>query len=169
MTLPENALSLEEAAARLGVAPHVILFWQKRCGGFRLLTERDGGQFVRRGDMSLLFAIQRMIVGESVGPDEVGEIIRRRSPSVIINDGDRRAARAALAGAPDGSREEDAFIDSRDPAPAGMLKPSSEQAAALRQLAAAAGALDSLRHDLAGLEKRLGDGAPDKESDKETV
>lgn len=91
--IPENALTLEEAAAHVGVAPHVILFWQARGCGFRTVDAPNGSLYIRRGDLSLLCALQRLLSLGGHSISDLSESVKRAGASSIITETDRVAAR----------------------------------------------------------------------------
>ncbi len=109
MTIPDNCISLEEAARRLQVPPHLLLFWQRRCGGFRVLIGRYGAHAIRRTDMSLLVAIHRLVKQEGITVGEVGARIEQRGASSVIVAADRQHARALAQEAQDTADGPDDF------------------------------------------------------------
>ena len=132
---PEAFRTISEAASEVGVAQHVLRFWETRFSFIRPMKRAGGRRFYRPQDILVLKGVHRLLHEEGYTIAGVQKLYREHGPT-----------RLALAGG-----GEAVSPDAAEPAP-----PGARMAAPKGLKEALASALEELLAAKAGLEKALG-------------
>ena len=133
---PEAFRTISEAASEIGVAQHVLRFWETRFSFIRPMKRAGGRRFYRPQDIQVLKGVHRLLHEEGYTIAGVQKLYREHGPG-------RLAAAAGGNGAPG--------LEASDMAPAGARGAAPE---GLR--AALTAALEDLVQAKARLEEALG-------------
>ncbi len=146
---PEAFRTISEAAAELGVAQHVLRFWETKFSFVRPMTRAGGRRFYRPTDIAVLAAIRRLLYDEGYTIKGVQKLHRDNGLTLPLRTPVPRAAlRPAL--------------------PVAALEPAAPMAsgarqrieAALASIVTAKARLDSLTDDNETASFAIAPGAP---------
>jgi DNA-binding transcriptional MerR regulator len=93
---PDAFRTISEAAAELGVAQHVLRFWETKFAFVRPMTRAGGRRFYRPRDLAILAAIRRLLHGEGYTIKGVQKLHREGGLKNLI-DGESPVAAPSLA------------------------------------------------------------------------
>lgn len=109
---PAAFRTISEAAAELGVAPHVLRFWETRFHQVKPLKRARGRRYYRPEDVALLRGIRDLLHGDGYSIRGVQKLLREGGLKARLRAApppEEPAARpdeAAASGLPDGKRAE---------------------------------------------------------------
>lgn len=137
---PEAFRTISEAAEEVGVAPHVLRFWETRFSVIRPMKRAGGRRFYRPQDVTLLRALRVLLHDQGRSIRDVQQLSRSEGVKALVSlaSAAPAAARAPVAPA--------ATLDIIPPPP--PEAPSGPDEAGRRRLAAA-------RDDLLAVKRRL--------------
>lgn len=75
---PDALRTIAEAAGEVGVAQHVLRFWESRFGFIRPIKGAGGRRFYRPNDILVLRAIRRLLHDEGYSINEVKALHKER-------------------------------------------------------------------------------------------
>lgn len=75
---PEAFRTISEAAAELGVAQHVLRFWETKFAFVRPMKRAGGRRFYRPGDIAILATVHRLLHSEGYTIKGVQKLHRER-------------------------------------------------------------------------------------------
>ena len=133
---PEAFRTISEAASEIGVAQHVLRFWETKFSFIRPMKRAGGRRFYRPHDLLVLSGVRRLLHDEGYTIAGVQKLYREHGSSRLV------AAGGGGEGAP----------GSESPSPPSRAETSSGVRAALQ------GALDELLAARARLTEALGPG-----------
>ncbi|MGI8839392.1 MAG: MerR family transcriptional regulator [Caulobacteraceae bacterium] len=99
---PEAFRTISEAAAELGVAQHVLRFWETKFPFVRPMTRAGGRRFYRPRDLTVLAAVRRLLHSEGYTIKGVQKLHREGGLKSLTGEEAVAAPPAVEAGA--GSR-----------------------------------------------------------------
>ena len=143
---PDAFRTISEAADEVGVAPHVLRFWETRFSVIRPMKRAGGRRFYRPQDVVLLKSLRVLLHDRGLSIREVQQLARAEGVRALVSraEGDAPQVAPPAAGAPVAA-----------PAPAieavaapAASPPPGPDAEGLRRLAAA-------RDDLVAVKRRL--------------
>lgn len=137
---PEAFRTISEAAEEVGVAPHVLRFWETRFSVIRPMKRAGGRRFYRPQDVALLRALRVLLHDQGRSIRDVQQLSRLEGVKALVS---LASAAPAAAGAPVAPA---ATLDIIPPPP--PEAPSGPDEAGRRRLAAA-------RDDLLAVKRRL--------------
>lgn len=143
---PDAFRTISEAADEVGVAPHVLRFWETRFSVIRPMKRAGGRRFYRPQDVALLKSLRVLLHDRGLSIREVQQLARVEGVRALVS-------RAESGPAPVSERVPAASVIVPEPAHvAAALSPapalSGPDAEGLRRLAAA-------RDDLIAVKRRL--------------
>lgn len=132
---PEAFRTISEAAAELGVAQHVLRFWETKFPFIKPMKRAGGRRFYRPGDIAILATVSRLLRQE-------GYTIR--GVQKLHREGGLRASSATMAAPSPASAKSDAPV--RAPIPPAKLggAENARLRSTLASLAAAKARLDAV-------------------------
>ena len=140
---PEAFRTISEAAEEVGVAPHVLRFWETRFSVIRPMKRAGGRRFYRPQDVALLRSLRVLLHDRGLSIRDVQQIAKRDGVRALSSLADAPAPAGPVAPVPV------AGIVAGGPVPAaGPASPPEAEAEGLRRLAAA-------RDDLLAVKRRL--------------
>lgn len=95
---PEAFRSISEASAELGVAPHVLRFWETRFSFIRPMTRSGGRRFYRPQDLDVLRGVRALLHDEGYSIKGVQRLHREEGVTRLLSAG------AGSKGAPEAAR-----------------------------------------------------------------
>ena len=95
---PEAFRTISEAATELGVAQHVLRFWETKFAFVRPMKRAGGRRFYRPHDIAILATVHRLLHSEGYTIKGVQKLHRERGLKSLAL-GEVAAAGAAIAGA----------------------------------------------------------------------
>jgi DNA-binding transcriptional MerR regulator len=128
---PDAFRTISEAASEVGVAQHVLRFWETKFSFIRPMKRAGGRRFYRPGDLIVLRGVRRLLHDEGYTIAGVQRLHRERGLGCLVE-----------AGGGNGS-EPEAHTPAAPIAPRGGPDTRSTLAAALRALEAAKARLDA--------------------------
>lgn len=134
---PEAFRTISEAAEEVGVAPHVLRFWETRFSIIRPMKRAGGRRFYRPQDVALLRTLRVLLHDQGRSIRDVQRLSRSQGI---------RALSALADGSPSGLTVDPIPAEPVTPAP--VSAPGSPDEAGRRRLAAA-------RDDLLAIKRRL--------------
>ena len=137
---PEAFRTISEAAEEVGVAPHVLRFWETRFSVIRPMKRAGGRRFYRPQDVALLRALRVLLHDEGRSIRDVQQISRSQGAKSLVALASVSAPAARNSVGP----AEAPVI----PAPLAPVAPTGPDEAGRRRLAAA-------RDDLLAIKRRL--------------
>ena len=143
---PDAFRTISEAADEVGVAPHVLRFWETRFSVIRPMKRAGGRRFYRPQDVALLKSLRVLLHDRGLSIREVQQLARAEGVRALV-------IRAESGPAPVSERVPAASVIVPEPAqlaaaPSPAPAPSGPDAEGLRRLAAA-------RDDLIAVKRRL--------------
>jgi len=143
---PDAFRTISEAADEVGVAPHVLRFWETRFSVIRPMKRAGGRRFYRPQDVALLKSLRVLLHDRGLSIREVQQLARAEGVRALVS-------RAEGGPAPVAERVPAASVIVPEPAhvaaePSPAPAPSGPDAEGLRRLAAA-------RDDLIAVKRRL--------------
>jgi DNA-binding transcriptional MerR regulator len=143
---PDAFRTISEAADEVGVAPHVLRFWETRFSVIRPMKRAGGRRFYRPQDVALLKSLRVLLHDRGLSIREVQQLARVEGVRALVS-------RAESGPAPVSERVPAASVIVPEPAqlaaaPSPAPAPSGPDAEGLRRLAAA-------RDDLIAVKRRL--------------
>lgn len=143
---PDAFRTISEAADEVGVAPHVLRFWETRFSVIRPMKRAGGRRFYRPQDVALLKSLRVLLHDRGLSIREVQQLARAEGVRALVS-------RAEGGPAPVSERVPAASVIVPEPAhvaaaPSPAPAPSGPDAEGLRRLAAA-------RDDLIAVKRRL--------------
>jgi DNA-binding transcriptional MerR regulator len=143
---PDAFRTISEAADEVGVAPHVLRFWETRFSVIRPMKRAGGRRFYRPQDVALLKSLRVLLHDRGLSIREVQQLARAEGVRALVSRAEGGPAPVSVP-VPAASVivPEPAHVAAApSPAPA----PSGPDAEGLRRLAAA-------RDDLIAVKRRL--------------
>jgi DNA-binding transcriptional MerR regulator len=143
---PDAFRTISEAADEVGVAPHVLRFWETRFSVIRPMKRAGGRRFYRPQDVALLKSLRVLLHDRGLSIREVQQLARVEGVRALVS-------RAESGPAPVSERVPAAYVIVPEPAHVAAAlspapAPSGPDAEGLRRLAAA-------RDDLIAVKRRL--------------
>lgn len=129
---PDAFRTIGEAAAEIGVEPHVLRFWETKFARLKPLTRAGGRRYYRPADIALLHRIKQLLHEDGLTIRGAQKVLQGRTPAGLAGSAMEAAAEAAPAPAAASSVQETASA-----APAVSPLPRAEWEM-LRRLAAEA-------------------------------
>jgi DNA-binding transcriptional MerR regulator len=75
---PDAFRTISEAAAEIGVAQHVLRFWESRLSFLKPMKRTGGRRFYRPADIALLHTVRRLLHDEGYSLSEVQKLHREQ-------------------------------------------------------------------------------------------
>ncbi len=143
---PDAFRTISEAADEVGVAPHVLRFWETRFSVIRPMKRAGGRRFYRPQDVALLKSLRVLLHDRGLSIREVQQLARAEGVRALVSRAEGGPAPVSVpVPAASAIVPEPAHVAAApSPAPA----PSGPDAEGLRRLAAA-------RDDLIAVKRRL--------------
>ncbi len=95
---PEAFRTISEASEEVGVAQHVLRFWETRFSFIKPMKRAGGRRFYRPRDITAIKALKRLLHDEGMSIAEVQSLYRgRRRPPAPVGDGTSPPAMPDLA------------------------------------------------------------------------
>ena len=85
---PDAFRTISEAADEIGVAQHVLRFWETRFSFIRPMKRAGGRRFYRPGDLAILRGIRRLLHDEGYTIAGVQKLHREQGVSRLLQAGD---------------------------------------------------------------------------------
>jgi DNA-binding transcriptional MerR regulator len=146
---PDAFRTISEAAEEVGVAPHVLRFWETRFSVIRPMKRAGGRRFYRPQDVALLRSLRVLLHDKGLSIKEVQQLARAegvRALSALADAPSTAAATVTPAAAGPGPAPATEAVDpAAPPGPGSFPAPDTE---GLKRLAAA-------RDDLLAVKRRL--------------
>lgn len=140
---PEAFRTISEAAEEVGVAPHVLRFWETRFSVIRPMKRAGGRRFYRPQDVALLRSLRVLLHDRGLSIRDVQQIAKRDGVRALSSLADAPAPAGPVAPVPVAGTVAGGPVPAAEPAP-----PPEAEAEGLRRLAAA-------RDDLLAVKRRL--------------
>lgn len=140
---PEAFRTISEAAEEVGVAPHVLRFWETRFSVIRPMKRAGGRRFYRPQDVALLRSLRVLLHDRGLSIRDVQQIAKRDGVRALSSLADAPAPAGPVAPVPVAGTVAGGPVPAAEPA-----SPPEAEAEGLRRLAAA-------RDDLLAVKRRL--------------
>ena len=140
---PEAFRTISEAAEEVGVAPHVLRFWETRFSVIRPMKRAGGRRFYRPQDVALLRSLRVLLHDRGLSIRDVQQIAKRDGVRALSSLADAPAPAGPVAPVPVAGTVAGGPVPAAEPA-----FPPEAEAEGLRRLAAA-------RDDLLAVKRRL--------------
>ena len=85
---PDAFRTISEAADEIGVAQHVLRFWETRFSFIRPMKRAGGRRFYRPGDLAILRGVRRLLHDEGYTIAGVQKLHREQGVSRLLQAGD---------------------------------------------------------------------------------
>ena len=95
---PEAFRTISEAAAEVGVAQHVLRFWETKFAFIRPMKRAGGRRFYRPSDIAVLRGVRRLLHDEGYTIKGVQRLHREEGLRRLVSAGGEGAAPAAQGG-----------------------------------------------------------------------
>lgn len=138
---PEAFRTISEAAEEVGVAPHVLRFWESRFSIIRPMKRAGGRRFYRPQDVAVLRALRTLLHDEGRSIREVQQLCRSEGVRGLLS---RTAGTSAAVVAPPPSPAPQVAAP---PVPAPLVPEGPDSAGRMR--------LSAAREDLMAVKRRL--------------
>ncbi|MFM8375501.1 MAG: MerR family transcriptional regulator [Phenylobacterium sp.] len=144
---PDAFRTISEAAEEVGVAPHVLRFWETRFSVIRPMKRAGGRRFYRPQDVALLRSLRILLHDRGLSIRDVQQLARAEGVRALtaMAEAGRADASAAVTASPVPDRV--IALPAAAPSPAAPFAPGPDTEG-LRRLAAA-------RDDLLAVKRRL--------------
>jgi len=97
---PEAFRTISEAAAEVGVAQHVLRFWESKFSFIRPMKRAGGRRFYRPQDLTVLKGVRRLLHEEGYTIVGVQRLHRERGVTRLLDAGGVNGAGAPASGPP---------------------------------------------------------------------
>lgn len=97
---PDAFRTISEAADELGVAQHVLRFWESKFSFIRPMKRAGGRRFYRPQDIAILSGVRRLLHDEGYTIKGVQRLHREEGLKRILGDSDEAPAASAPAPEP---------------------------------------------------------------------
>lgn len=144
---PDAFRTISEAAEEVGVAPHVLRYWETRFSMIRPMKRAGGRRFYRPQDVALLRSLRILLHDRGLSIRDVQQLARAEGVRALtaMAEAGRAEASAAVTASPAPDRV--IALPAAAPSPAAPSAPGPDTEG-LRRLAAA-------RDDLLAVKRRL--------------
>jgi DNA-binding transcriptional MerR regulator len=94
---PDAFRTIGEAAAEIGVEPHVLRFWETKFARLKPLTRAGGRRYYRPADIALLHRIKQLLHEDGLTIRGAQKILQGRTPGGLADSAMEETAEASPA------------------------------------------------------------------------